>query len=157
MIALIFINYNVQLGLSQVALSSLINRTEIVTASISILLFQFCCYLVFVMSQILFCFCNFNSVVLNSILFVQFFSECLLKRIFKLYRFYITEFETGFWQRWPLISRVVMVLKWSDRNAESKPKNNLQRNNSNFIQSVIKLMHTKILLTKCHLIINRWN
>ena len=33
---LIFINYNVQLGLPQVPLGSLINRTEIGTASISI-------------------------------------------------------------------------------------------------------------------------
>ena len=40
-IVLIFINYNVQLGLSQVPLGSLINRTEIGTASISILLLQF--------------------------------------------------------------------------------------------------------------------
>ena len=33
---LIFIIYNVQLGLSQVSLGSLINRTEVGTASISI-------------------------------------------------------------------------------------------------------------------------
>ena len=55
-IALIFINYNVQLVLSQVPLGSLINRTEIGTASISVLLLQF----------LLRCICD----VLNSVLHV---------------------------------------------------------------------------------------
>ena len=52
------------------------------------------------MSQIAFCLCNFNSVFINSIPFIQFLFKCFQKRIYKLYRFYITEFETGFWQPW---------------------------------------------------------
>ena len=54
--ALIFINYNFQLVLSHVPLGSMINRTEIGTASISVLLLQF----------LLRCICD----VLNSVLHV---------------------------------------------------------------------------------------
>ena len=68
----------------------------------------FCCSnffcVVFVMSQISFCLCNFNSVFLNYIPFVQSLFECFQKKsTHKLHRFYITEFETGFWRRWPTI------------------------------------------------------
>ena len=63
-IALIFINYNVQLVLSQVPLGSLINRTEIGTASISVLLLQFLLRL-FVMFLIPFCMCNKVYVLSN--------------------------------------------------------------------------------------------
>lgn len=67
----------------------------------------FCCSnffcVVFVMSQISFCLCNFNSVFLNYIPFVQSLFECFQKSTHKLHRFYITEFETGFWRRWPTI------------------------------------------------------
>ena len=42
-------------------------------------------------------------------------------------------------------------------NEESKPKNNSQSYYSNFIRSEIKLIRSKILLTKCNLIINRRN
>ena len=67
----------------------------------------FCCSnffcVVFVMSQISFCLCNFNSVFLNYIPFVQSLFECFQKSTHKLHRFYITEFETGFWRRSPTI------------------------------------------------------
>ena len=42
-------------------------------------------------------------------------------------------------------------------NEESKPKNNSQSYNSNFIRSEIKLIVTKIQVTKRNHIINRWN
>ena len=96
-IALIFINYNVQLGLSQVPLGSLINRTEICTVSISIVLLQFLLRCVCdVLNSVL---CNFSSVFLNSIPFVQFLFKSFPPRIYKLHRFCITLFKTGFWRR----------------------------------------------------------